>query len=239
MSERHLAAGSTLPPLKGDTLRLYSMRYCPFAQRTRLVLDHLKVPHEVVNVNLKSKPDWFLAKTPVALVPVLEQGSKVIYESVICDEYLEEVYGSHKLLPADPYLKARAKILIDGCSKLTEKFYPIFRAKTEEEKKAAVELIQKPLKSYEDALQGKYFGGDAPSMVDFHLWPFFERFPVAEHFASVQLLPTSQFPKLNAWVVAMHEVPAVQATRTSLKTHIDFTTSNLTGGAVNYDLELE
>ena len=74
--------------------------------------------HEVVNVNLKQKPDWFLAKTPVALVPILEQGSKVIYESAICDEYLEEVYGSHKLLPADPYLKARAKILMEGGSKV-------------------------------------------------------------------------------------------------------------------------
>jgi glutathione S-transferase len=238
MSERHLAAGSAYPPLKGDTLRLYSMRYCPYAQRTRLVLSHLKVPHEVVNVNLKSKPDWFLAKTPVALVPILEQGSKVIYESAICDEYLEEVYGSHQLLPADPFLKARAKILMEGCSKLTEKFYPLLRLKAEEEKSAAVEAIEKVLKAFEDSLQGKYFGGDAPSMVDYHFWPFFERFPVAEHFASVQLLPAAQFPKLNAWVAAMHEVPAVQATRTSPKTHIEFYTPYLNGGTVNYDLEL-
>jgi glutathione S-transferase len=203
------------------------------------VLAHLKVPHEVVNVDLKRKPEWFLAKTPVALVPVLEQGSKVIYESAICDEYLEEVYGSHKLLPADPFLKARVKIFMEGGSKLTEKFYPIMRLKTEEEKSAGVEALQKVLKSFEDALQGKYFGGEAPSMVDFHFWPFFERFPLAEHVASVQLLPAAQFPKLNAWVAAMNEVPAVQATRTSPKIHIEFYKQYLDGvDPVNYDLEL-
>ena len=75
-------------------------------------------------------------------------------------------------------------------------------------------------------------------MVDFHFWPFFERFPVAEHIASVQLLPAAQFPKLNAWVAAMHEVPAVQTTRTSLKSHLEISKQYQSGGPVNYDFEL-
>ena len=45
--------------------------------------------HEIVNINLQQKPDWFVAKAPFGAVPVLEQGSKIIHESAIIDEYLE------------------------------------------------------------------------------------------------------------------------------------------------------
>lgn len=38
-----LCIGSALPPLENGKLRLYSMRFCPFAQRTRLVLAHKNI----------------------------------------------------------------------------------------------------------------------------------------------------------------------------------------------------
>jgi len=74
--------------------------------------------HEVVNINLLSKPAWLFQKNPLGVVPVLEQGDKIIYESAVCDEYLEDVYGHKKLLPADPYLRARTKILLEFFGKV-------------------------------------------------------------------------------------------------------------------------
>ncbi len=35
------------------------MRFCPFAERTMLVLLAKKIPFNVINVNLKKKPAWF------------------------------------------------------------------------------------------------------------------------------------------------------------------------------------
>ena len=74
--------------------------------------------YETVNVHLKKKPDWFVERNPSGLVPTLEFNDEIVYESAICDEYLDEKYPDNKLLPEDPYEKARAKILMDGCAKV-------------------------------------------------------------------------------------------------------------------------
>ena len=44
MSLKHLAAGSEMPPLNPGKLRMYSMVFCPFAQRARLVLEAKNIP---------------------------------------------------------------------------------------------------------------------------------------------------------------------------------------------------
>ena len=47
-----------------SNLILYNVsRFCPYAQRTILTLLAKQVPFEVVNINLKNKPEWFLQNT--------------------------------------------------------------------------------------------------------------------------------------------------------------------------------
>lgn len=77
--------------------------------------------HETVNINLKDKPDWFLEKNPLGLVPTLETvNGQVIYESPITCEYLDEVYAEKKLLPSDPFEKAQQKMLLEHFSKVMQ-----------------------------------------------------------------------------------------------------------------------
>ena len=76
--------------------------------------------YETVNINLQSKPDWFLKRNPFGLVPVLEQDDKIIYESLVCNDYLDEVYPDHLLQPTDPYLKAKDKMLIGQFDKVRD-----------------------------------------------------------------------------------------------------------------------
>nr|XP_027226650.1 pyrimidodiazepine synthase-like [Penaeus vannamei] len=113
MSDKHLAAGSTCPPLHPGVLRCYSMRYCPFAQRTRLVLDVKGVNFEIVNINLQNKPDWFLAKNPLGKVPALEIDGETIFESDILCDYLDELYPEPALYPKDPWKKANDRVYVE------------------------------------------------------------------------------------------------------------------------------
>uniref|UniRef100_A0A1I8FF04 GST N-terminal domain-containing protein n=1 Tax=Macrostomum lignano TaxID=282301 RepID=A0A1I8FF04_9PLAT len=76
METRHLEAGDPEPPelpRGSEVLTLYSMLYCPYAQRTRLVLQHKQLPHRIINVNLVRKPDWFLARAPLPSAKFLEE----------------------------------------------------------------------------------------------------------------------------------------------------------------------
>lgn len=70
--------------------------------------------HEVVNINLKNKPEWYFTKHPFGQIPVLENSQgQLVYESVIACEYLDDLYPGRKLFPFDPYERARQKMLLE------------------------------------------------------------------------------------------------------------------------------
>ncbi|EDO38000.1 predicted protein [Nematostella vectensis] len=85
MPQSHLSNGDPRPP-PGDKLRLYSMRFCPYAERPRLVLAAKGVDYECININLKNKPDWYLAEpNPRGLVPMIEMpDGRLLPESLLC-----------------------------------------------------------------------------------------------------------------------------------------------------------
>jgi len=69
---------------------------------------------EVVNINLKHKPDWYLKElNPMGKVPTLEMDGKIVYESTVVAEYVDETLDGDKILPKDPYKKAQQKMLTE------------------------------------------------------------------------------------------------------------------------------
>ncbi|XP_061181294.1 glutathione S-transferase omega-1-like [Saccostrea echinata] len=238
-TEKAFSAGSDVPELEIGKLRVYSMRFCPYAERTLLVLTHKNIPHEVVNINLKSKPDWFLQKNPIGKVPVLEQDDKIVYESLICCDYLDQVYPQNKLTPEDPYRQARDKMLIEHFSQLTTDFYKTLQAPPEE-KPAGLKKILDQLSRFETEIEkrGDFFGGEQVMMIDFMIWPWFERFFILEKVLSQMIVTGESMPKLYAWTQRMLGCSAVQECRHPEERHLAFFQSYKTG-VPNYDVGLE
>ncbi|XP_055976619.1 glutathione S-transferase omega-1 [Sorex fumeus] len=210
-SARSLAKGSAAPgPVAQGLIRVYSMRFCPFAKRTLLVLKAKGIEHEVININLKNKPEWFFEKNPFGLVPVLETSQgQLICESAITCEYLDEAYPGKKLFPDDPYEKARQKMVFELFSKVPPLIGSIVRSKTKEDRIGPKEELQKEFGKLEEVLTNKkttFFGGSSISMIDYLMWPWFERLEVLE---LNECLDHS--PKLKLWVAAMREDPVVSA----------------------------
>ncbi|CAF1150264.1 unnamed protein product [Rotaria sordida] len=235
--QKHLKSGSECPPLKENQLRLYSMRFCPFVRRVKLVLAAKNIPYEEIFINLNDEPEWYLKKNPVGEVPLLEwidRDSKEIRsipESLIISNYLDDLYPEHRLHSVDPYLKAKQQVLIDRHGNVRSAFYKLFGSKEQN----AVEDLKQSLTFYEEALQDKFFGGSKPAMVDYMLWPWFERFPALKETGFV-LNADGKLPKLANWCKEMQENDAVRKTKVPDDVVQKFT-HTVQQGKTDYDVE--
>ena len=72
--------------------------------KLRILLSLLKVPHEVVIVDLKNKQHKsaeFLKINPRGEVPAIEDGGKVIWDSAACLVYIARKHGGEQWFPND------------------------------------------------------------------------------------------------------------------------------------------
>ncbi|GFO17178.1 glutathione s-transferase [Plakobranchus ocellatus] len=159
--EKALAQGAPFPPTTPGVLRLYNMRFCPFAQRTKLVLEHKKIPYETININLKYKPDWFVELSPIGLVPVLQLNDLVLPESTATCDWLDDMFpGETRLTPEDTLRRAWDRVLLENVGKISDVFYQIRRNADMKDKTLA--KLEKKLQWFEQILserRGPYFGG--------------------------------------------------------------------------------
>lgn len=219
-NEKCFAEGSPAPgPVPKDRLRLYSMRFCPFAQRARLVLHAKGIKFDTINIHLKKKPDWFLEKNPEGMVPVVETSAgEVVYESSIVCEYLDEMYPEKKLLPGTPFGKAKQRLMLDQFSKIIPHFFKISSARRKGDDVSELEAeLKKKFTSLNEHLvkqKTRFFGGDGPTLIDYMMWPFFERL---EMFGVQHCL--DHIPELKNWFECMLDDPAVKATLISPEDH--------------------
>jgi glutathione S-transferase len=233
---KHLAKGSTQPMLPDDgKLRLYSMRFCPFAQRVHHVLAAKGIPHHVIYINLMEKPEWFFAINPLGKVPALEINSnEIIYESLIVADYLEEKFPQVSLYPKDPLKKAKDRILIERFSSVIAPMYKLFGGA---ESNALGELVN-ALDIFEAELRNRntlYFGGNKPGMVDYMIWPWCERADMLRFLLGNKYeLDVERFQKLLKWRDIMKEDEVVKAHYISPENHAKFIKSRSTG--YDYDM---
>jgi maleylacetoacetate isomerase len=95
-------------------MKLYSYFRSSAAFRLRIALNLKGLEYEQVPVSLlkaEQLSEEFKRKNPQALVPVLEDGSLLLTQSLAICEYLDEVYPSPPLLPTAPGERARVRAL--------------------------------------------------------------------------------------------------------------------------------
>ncbi len=80
-----------------------------------------------------------------------------------------------------------------------------------------------------------FFKGTKEGMVDYMIWPWFERFPVLKDFGNFEF-DCKKFPKLAAWIERMKQLPAVQEVIIKPETYLKFFQGYL-AGSVDYDFE--
>ncbi|XP_014663545.1 PREDICTED: pyrimidodiazepine synthase-like [Priapulus caudatus] len=228
MSAKALVAGDPRPPPPGKgVLRLYSMPFSPFAQRTRLVLAAKKIPYEVVNVNTYFKPEWLKDVAPLARVPILEQDGVVIYESLACNNYLDEAYPESRLRAKDAYLRARENMVVEMSGKVMSGLIQVALRNQIED---GVICIAEGIDLLEKELSQPFFSGNKVGMLDYNIWPVIERLPALERLQPLaKVWSDNKHAKLTAWAERMHQDGAVKQCEFSAETHATYMKRTLAG----------
>jgi glutathione S-transferase len=198
-------------------IKLYDAVPSSNSDRVKIVLHEKGLAYERVTLNLakrdQKKPE-FLRLNPYGKVPVIDDGGRVLFESCIINEYLDEKYPHPPLMPKDPYLRGRGRVLVDyGLNRLHDPYFALRNEiffKNESERNASLMeesrgTLRDLLWYLEDALGDKpHFLGEL-SLADVDLWPRFGRM------VDYGVLPAASLPRLTAWVERMKERPSIKA----------------------------
>ena len=159
---------------------LYSGTTCPFSQRCRLVLFEKGMDFEVRDVDLFNKPEDISTMNPYGQVPILVERELILYESNIINEYIDERFPHPQLMPADPLMRARARLMLFNFEK--ELFVHVHVLESERAKsndkahdKALAEIRDRLTTLSPLFLKNKYMLGDEFSMLDVAVAPLLWR----------------------------------------------------------------
>jgi len=93
-------------------MTLYSGTTCPYSQRCRIVLFEKGMDFEVIDVDVSNKPDDLIELSPDNRLPVLVERDLRLDVSNIINEYIDERFPHPQLMPADPVMRARARLFL-------------------------------------------------------------------------------------------------------------------------------
>lgn len=206
-------------------VEIISATTCPFAQRTRMVLIEKNIDHELVEIDLEDKPDWFWEISPYGKVPVIRHDGASFFESAVINEYLEEAFPDAKLLPTDLKERAKARVWIDFANvRFVPHIYKVMLAQDDEGQALHERKIYEALKAMEfDGLRklsdGPYWLGEDLSLVDLTFLPHLERFVALEHYRGIKI--PEDHTRLHDWLEVMKQRPSVQQTTRDTQTYIN------------------
>ncbi|MFA7666192.1 MAG: glutathione S-transferase N-terminal domain-containing protein [Burkholderiaceae bacterium] len=160
---------------------LYSGTTCPFSQRCRFVLFEKGMDFEIRDVDLYNKPEDISIMNPYGQVPILVERDLILYESNIINEYIDERFPHPQLMPADPVMRARARLFLFNFER--ELFMHVQQLERRDQPKDGAKLMEKARQQIRDRLtqltpifiKNKYMLGEEFSMLDVAIAPLLWR----------------------------------------------------------------
>lgn len=139
---------------KQSEVKLFGMWASGYCTRVVLALKAKGIPYKYIEEDLKNKSELLLRYNPVhKKVPLLLHNGRPVAESLIILEYIDEYWNhSPKLLPDDPYKRAKVRFWADFYDrKLKEGTVAIMTSRGKEKEKA-IESFLELLKVFEEGI---------------------------------------------------------------------------------------
>ncbi|KAL5705464.1 glutathione transferase [Ranunculus cassubicifolius] len=186
-----------------EDIKLIGFRGGPFSLIIEWALKLKGIEYEYLDEDLynNSKSNLLLQYNPVhKKVPVLLHNGKAIAESLVILEYIDETWKQNPLLPEKPYDRASARFWAKYAeNECRAAVFGVFSAVGEEQERVVKEA-RATLKTFEQGLKGKFFGGEIIGFADVAAGWLAYWIRIVEEVTGVILVEEGNAPLLNEWI---------------------------------------
>ncbi len=148
-------------------IKLATSKFSPYCHRVEMALIEKNIPYEREIIDLQHRPEQFVKDSPLGKVPLLYVDDKIIFESIVICESLEEIFPEVPLHPKDPHAKAWHRSWMEFSNGILAATFGMIWSQSQEEfdiRKAEtiskLAILDKHLKF------SPYFDGEKFSLVD-------------------------------------------------------------------------
>ncbi len=160
------------------TMTLYSDPNSAQSHRVRIVLGEKDLVFNVVNVNNTDNNEDLIALNPNNTTPTFVDRNLVLYESRVIMEYLDERFPHPPLMPVDPVIRAKTRMVLHYIEKDLYGLLDDLKSSGEKKSSAAKAKLEENLMFSLNFLQGsKFFLNDDFSIIDCSIAPILWRLP--------------------------------------------------------------
>ena len=79
-------------------IKLVTSKFSPYSHRVEMVLIEKNISYEKEVIDLQHRPEQFVKDSPLGKVPLLYADGKILFESIVICEYLEEAFPETPLI---------------------------------------------------------------------------------------------------------------------------------------------
>lgn len=160
------------------TMTLYSNPNCAQSHRVRIVLGEKDLVFNVVDVIQGENNEDLVALNPNNSTPTFVDRNLVLYESRVIMEYLDERFPHPPLMPVDPVIRAKTRMVLHYIEKDLYGLLDDIKSSGEKKSTAAKKKLEDNLMLALDFIQGKkFFLSDDFSIIDCSMAPILWRLP--------------------------------------------------------------
>jgi len=157
-------------------MTLYSGTTCPFSHHCRIVLYEKGMDFQILDVDLMNKPEDLAVMNPYNRTPVLVERDLILYESNIINEYIDERFPHPQLMPADPQMRARARLILYRMEKeIFNHVDTLEHGKQVSHEKARLYIRESLIQLAPNFVKQKHMLGEEFSMLDVAIAPLLWR----------------------------------------------------------------
>ena len=215
-----------------DEVRLTLFRdtaaWCPYCQKTWLMLLMKRVPFKVEKINMRSygdKPKSFLDKVPSGLLPAIELDGQLMTESLRIMSTIEQVFTGPEykvMIPETEFdrcnelLKLERELFGSWCGFI---FRPSFGGGARSSFEKTLDRVEKAL----GVTAGPWFleNQEHPSLVDLQYVSHIERMNAScLYWKGLNLRGTKRWNNIERWLRSFEELPEYRATKSDYYTHV-------------------